>query len=109
MCEDIFDGQKPPFAWGKGLTMNGDSTEAIAGGAVPPQSAGGGPCPGAVRRLFGRVAALALFCVLIVPLGVVMRALGRDRLRLRSDPDAASYWVVRDRSGGAPGSMASPR
>ena len=35
-----------------------------------------------------------LFVVSIVPVGLVMRLLGKDFLRLRRDPSAATYWIA---------------
>lgn len=46
-----------------------------------------------------------LFFVTVWPTGLVMRALGRDLLRLKRDPDAGSYWIVRQPPGPLPGSM----
>ena len=46
-----------------------------------------------------------LFVLAIVPTGIAMRLAGKDLLRLKRDPKAASYWVPRD-SGAVPtGSM----
>ena len=36
-----------------------------------------------------------LFYVTVTPIALLMRVLGKDPLRLRRDPDAASYWIVR--------------
>jgi len=36
-----------------------------------------------------------LFYVTLTPIALVMRLLGKDPLRLRRDPDAASYWIDR--------------
>ena len=41
-----------------------------------------------------------------VPMGLVLRALGKDLLRLKRDPKAASYWIARERPAPPPGSMA---
>jgi Saxitoxin biosynthesis operon protein SxtJ len=46
-----------------------------------------------------------LFYVTVAPIALVMRLLGKDPLRLRRDPDAASYWIDRTPPGPAPGSM----
>ncbi|MBM3528393.1 MAG: hypothetical protein FJX62_09890 [Alphaproteobacteria bacterium] len=46
-----------------------------------------------------------LFFVTVWPTGLVMRALGRDLLRLKREPDADSYWIVRQPPGPAPESM----
>ena len=41
----------------------------------------------------------------VVPTGLVLKALGKDSLRLHRDRSAASYWIVRKPPGPAPGSM----
>jgi hypothetical protein len=46
-----------------------------------------------------------VFVTTVVPIGLVMRALGKDPLRLRRDSDAASYWIPRDPPGPAPDTM----
>ncbi len=43
-----------------------------------------------------------LFFVVVTPMGLVMRALGKDPLRRRLDRSAASYWIRRDPPGPAP-------
>jgi hypothetical protein len=44
----------------------------------------------------------------VVPLAVLARAVGRDVLRLRRDPQASSYWIPRDPPGPDPASLANP-
>lgn len=54
--------------------------------------------------LHGIVSPLVLgvmFFGVITPMGLVMRALGKDPLRLRADAGAASYWVQRTPPGPA--------
>ena len=46
-----------------------------------------------------------LFYVTIMPIGLIMRALGKDPLHRRFDPDADSYWVQRTPPGPAPETM----
>ena len=46
-----------------------------------------------------------LFYGTVLPTGLVMRALGKDLLRLKRRPDAASYWIVRQPPGPAPETM----
>ena len=41
----------------------------------------------------------------VTPTGFILRALGKDPLRLRREPDAVSYWIERDPPGPAPDSM----
>ena len=43
-----------------------------------------------------------LFYVTVTPIALLMRLLGKDPLRLRRDPDAASYWIDRTPPGPAP-------
>lgn len=43
-----------------------------------------------------------LFYGTVLPTGLVMRALGRDLLRLRRDPSADTYWIARQPPGPAP-------
>ncbi len=46
-----------------------------------------------------------LFFFVITPMGIVMRAFGKDFLKCRLDGAQKSYWVVRDPPGPAPDTM----
>jgi hypothetical protein len=46
-----------------------------------------------------------LFYVAVWPTGLVMRAMGKDLLRLKREPDRDSYWIVRQPPGPAPETM----
>ena len=46
-----------------------------------------------------------VYCLAIVPTGLVMRWRGKDLLRLNRDIGAATYWIARDPPGPSPGSM----
>ena len=46
-----------------------------------------------------------IFCLTIVPIGLVMRLRNKDPLRLKLDADAKSYWISRQPPGPAPESM----
>ncbi|MGH7185538.1 MAG: SxtJ family membrane protein [Pseudomonadota bacterium] len=46
-----------------------------------------------------------MFFVVITPIGLVRRVLGKDSLRLRFDPAASSYWVEREPPGPPPESL----
>jgi hypothetical protein len=41
----------------------------------------------------------------VVPMGLVLKARGKDLLRLKRDPAADSYWIKRTPPGPKPGSM----
>lgn len=46
-----------------------------------------------------------LFFLTVTPVGLLMRATGKDPLRLGRDPDAPSYWIDRAPPGPAPETM----
>ncbi len=46
-----------------------------------------------------------MFFVVITPMAVIARLMGKDLLRLRFDPQAKSYWIPREPPGPAPESM----
>jgi len=47
-----------------------------------------------------------VFLLLVTPLALLFRVLGKDPLRLRLAPDATTYWLPRDPPGPAPETMA---
>jgi len=46
-----------------------------------------------------------LFFLTVTPVGMLMRATGKDPMRLKRDASAASYWVTRTPPGPTPESM----
>jgi hypothetical protein len=58
-----------------------------------------------LSRIINPVIMTLLYCVTIVPVGVAMKLRGKDLLRLKYDPSAASYWILREPPGPAPDSM----
>jgi hypothetical protein len=46
-----------------------------------------------------------IFFVIFTPIAVLLRARGKDLLRLKFDRNASSYWINRDPPGPAPESM----
>jgi len=58
--------------------------------------------------LFHVISPLALgllFYATITPIGLLMRACGKDPLRLKRDPRATSYWIAREPPGPPPATM----
>jgi hypothetical protein len=41
----------------------------------------------------------------VMPTGILLRVFGKDLLRLKREPDAATYWIARERPAPLPGSM----
>ena len=46
-----------------------------------------------------------VFFTTVMPIGLLMRALGKDPLRLRREPAAGSYWITREPPGPEPDTM----
>ncbi len=46
-----------------------------------------------------------LFFVTVTPIALIMRASGKDPLRLKRDKDTASYWILREPPGPPPETM----
>jgi energy-coupling factor transporter transmembrane protein EcfT len=46
-----------------------------------------------------------IFFLIFTPMGVLMRAFGKDFLRLKKNPGATSYWIVRQPPGPPPESL----
>lgn len=57
-------------------------------------------------RVVNPVVMAVMFALVFVPAGLVSRLLRKDPLRLRPDPSAASYWLVREPPGPEPETMA---
>lgn len=60
---------------------------------------------GLLNRIVGPIATSVLFFVVFTPFALILRMAGKDLLRLRRDPGAASYWIERDPPGPPPESM----
>jgi hypothetical protein len=58
-----------------------------------------------LHRIVNPVVMALLFFGTVWPTGLVMRALGKDLLRLKRQPDADSYWIVRQPPGPLPETM----
>lgn len=58
-----------------------------------------------LHRIVSPIALGIMFFLVITPMGLVMRAMGKDFLRLRLDPEARSYWIPREPPGPAPESL----
>ncbi len=56
-------------------------------------------------RVVNPVVTAVIFFFVFTPMGLVLRLLRKDSLRLRWDPDAASYWIPRNPPGPPPESM----
>ena len=48
-----------------------------------------------LHRVVSPIALFAVFCLAVVPTGLVLRALRKDLLRLRREPASRTYWIER--------------
>jgi hypothetical protein len=58
-----------------------------------------------IHRVVNPVVMALLFYGTVLPTGLVMRMTGKDPLRLKRQPDADSYWIVRQPPGPSPETM----
>ena len=58
-----------------------------------------------LHRVVNPVVMALLFFGTVLPTGLVMRMMGKDPLRLKRQPDADSYWIVRKPPGPSPETM----
>ena len=52
-----------------------------------------------LHRVVSPAALGLVFCLAVLPVGLLMRLLRKDPLRLKADPAAESYWIRRDPPG----------
>jgi hypothetical protein len=58
-----------------------------------------------LHRIVSPIVLGLLFYLTVLPVGLLMRAFGKDPLRLRADRAARSYWIVREPPGPSGDSM----
>jgi hypothetical protein len=59
----------------------------------------------ALHRMVSPVVMGLMFFSTVTPVGILMRASGKDPMRLKRDPKASSYWIERTPPGPAPETM----
>jgi predicted membrane metal-binding protein len=60
-----------------------------------------------MHRVVSPIVLGLLFFSTVTPIGLLLRALGKDPLRLRFDPEAPTYWIERRPPGPAGDSMSN--
>jgi len=55
-----------------------------------------------LHAIVSPVVLAVMFYLLVAPIGLLWRLLGKDPLRLRFEPNAASYWIERSPPGPEP-------
>lgn len=56
-------------------------------------------------KIVNPIVMFLIYATTVVPIGLFLRLRGKDLLRLRRDPTAASYWIPREPPGPTPESM----
>jgi hypothetical protein len=47
----------------------------------------------------------AIFAIGVIPTGIVLRLMGKDPMRRKFDPQAETYWIIRNPPGPPPATM----
>jgi hypothetical protein len=72
----------------------GDAATGLAHSAeAGPERNAGLPLARRLVTAIEPILMAVLFFAVLTPIGLVLRRAGRDRLRLRPQPGAASYWL----------------
>lgn len=58
-----------------------------------------------IHLLVSPIIMALMFYGAILPMALLLRLLGKDLLRLKRDPNAVTYWILREPPGPAPNSM----
>lgn len=58
-----------------------------------------------LHRIVSPIILAILYYGTVVPMGLLMRAVGKDPMRRKWEADAPSYWIPRDPPGPSPDSM----
>lgn len=58
-----------------------------------------------LHHVVNPVVMAVMFYGAILPMAVLLRWLGKDLLRLKSEPESTTYWIPREPPAPAPGSM----
>ena len=58
-----------------------------------------------LHKVVNPILMMLIFIISVVPIGLLLKALGKDPLHLKKDPHTKSYWISRTPIGPEPGSM----
>lgn len=91
--------------WALGAAAGLAATSALAPALLGPLNRLWSALGELLRRITTPLILGFIFFLVITPLGLLMRLLGKDLLRLRIDPAASSYWITRNPPGPKPESF----
>jgi predicted membrane metal-binding protein len=52
-----------------------------------------------LNRVVSPIVTAIVYLLVVTPMAIVMRSRGTDLLRLKTDPEASTYWIYRDPPG----------
>ncbi len=80
-------------AWELGLAVGFLTVAAFAPGMLGPLNRVWAWIGRRLNSVLSPLLIIVLFYGVITPVGLAMRAVGKDPLRLRRDPQSSSYWI----------------
>jgi Saxitoxin biosynthesis operon protein SxtJ len=80
-------------AWELGLAVGFLTAAAFAPGMLGPLNRAWAWIGRRLNSVLSSLLIIVMFYGVITPVGLVMRAVGKDPLRLRRDPQSSSYWI----------------
>src|SRR5262245_15905839 len=91
--------------WGLAITALFATAALLAPTALKPLNVAWFKLGMLLHRVVNPVVMALLYYVSVVPTGLIMRAMGKDMLRLKLDRNAKTYWIPREPPGPAPQTM----
>lgn len=79
--------------WELGLALGFLTVARLAPGMLGPLNRAWAWIGRALNRVVSLLLITVLFYGVVTPVGLAMRAFGKDPLRLRRDPQSSSYWI----------------
>jgi hypothetical protein len=80
-------------AWELGLAVGFLTVAGFVPGMLAPLNRAWAWIGRGLNRVVSPLLILVLFYGVVTPIGLAMRAVGKDTLRLRRDPQSPSYWI----------------
>ena len=80
-------------AWELGLALGFLTVAGFAPGMLGPLNRAWAWIGRALNGVVSPLLIIVLFYGVVTPVGLAMRAVGKDPLRLRRDPQSSSYWI----------------
>jgi hypothetical protein len=80
-------------AWELGLAVGFLAVAGFAPGLLSPLNRAWASIGRRLNTVVSPVLIIVLFYGVVTPVGLAMRAAGKDPLRLRRDPQSSSYWI----------------